>query len=221
MRYNAATLDRWRELKARELVAQQDVDNYAVASDTSQAAVVAAQANVDAFQTSVAAAQANVTANEANVRRLLDLQSFQTLRAPFAGIVTVRNVDQGTLISAGNTTATTPAFRLAQIDSLRIYVNVPQTFVPWIRPGLSTDILVREFPNRVFTADVFSTARGARSGIAHTPRRDPHAEPRRTPAARHVRGRDIQRDADQSAVPRPLHGAHHQIGSASRGARSA
>jgi len=51
-----------------------------------------------------------------------------------------------------------PAFRVAQIDSLRIFVNVPQTFVASIAPGLATDTVVREFPDHVFKASVFSTA---------------------------------------------------------------
>ena len=156
--FNGITLRRWRELRAKELVAQQDVDGYAAAYDTSRADANAARANVDALQASVSAAEANVAANEANVRRLTDLQSFQTLRAPFAGIVTVRNVDQGALISSGSAANQTPAFRIAQIDALRIYVNVPQTFVTSIAAGLSTDTVVREFPGRVFTARVFSTA---------------------------------------------------------------
>jgi RND family efflux transporter MFP subunit len=137
MRLNNVTLGRWQELKRRELVAQQDVDNFQAAFDGSRADVAAAQANL---------------------RRLADLQSYQTLRAPFAGIVTGRNVDQGTLISSGSATNAMPAFRVAQIDSLRVFVNVPQTFVSSITPGLSTDTVVRELPNRVFKASVFSTA---------------------------------------------------------------
>jgi RND family efflux transporter MFP subunit len=158
MRLNNVTLGRWQELKRRELVAQQDVDNFQAAYDGSRADVAAAQANIDALAASANAAQANVTASEANLRRLADLQSYQALRAPFAGIVTVRNVDQGSLISSGSATNATPAFRVAQIDSLRVFVNVPQTFVSSISPGLSTDTVVRELPNRVFKASVYSTA---------------------------------------------------------------
>jgi len=157
-RFNGITLERWRELKRRELVAQQDVDNFQAASDGSRADVAAARANIDALAASASAARANVVAGEANLRRLTDLQSYQTLRAPFTGIVTVRNVDQGSLISSGSAPNAMPAFRVAQIDSLRIFVNVPQTFVASIAPGLATDTLVREFPDRVFKASVFSTA---------------------------------------------------------------
>ncbi len=47
---------------------------------------------------------------------------------------------------------------MAQIDSLRIYVNVPQTFVTAITPGLGAQLVVREFPQQVFSAQVVSTA---------------------------------------------------------------
>lgn len=158
MRFNDITLARWRELKSRELVAQQDVDNFQAAADGSRADVAAARANVQALTASMNAAEANVAAAEASLRRLVEMQSYQTLRAPFAGIVTVRNVDQGSLISAGRATNAVPAFRVAQIDELRVFVNVPQTFVPSIAPGLPTDTVVRELPNRVFKARVVSTA---------------------------------------------------------------
>ena len=158
MRVDAITLARWRELKSRELVAQQDVDNFQAASDGSRADVAAAKANIEALTASANAAQANVAASDANVRRLMELQSYETLRAPFAGIVTVRNVDQGSLISAGRAPNAMPAFRVAQIDDLRVFVNVPQTAVSSITPGLPTDTVVRELPDRVFKARVFSTA---------------------------------------------------------------
>jgi len=156
--YNRTTLSRWRTLKDKELVAQQDVDDRQVLADSSQADVEAAQANVDALQASVVAADANVTANQANVQRLLDTQSFQKVRAPFPGIVTVRNVDNGALISSGSSSGNTPLFRMAQIDSLRVYVNVPQTFLTAITPGLGAQLVVREFPQHVFSAQVASTA---------------------------------------------------------------
>jgi RND family efflux transporter MFP subunit len=158
VRFNGITLARFQELRRLELVAQQDVDNFQAAFDGSRADVAAAQANIDALVASANAARANVVANDANLRRLADLQSYQTLRAPFTGIVTVRNVDEGSLISSGSAPNSMPAFRVAQIDSLRIFVNVPQTFVASIKPGLATDTAVREFPDHPFKAAVFSTA---------------------------------------------------------------
>jgi len=158
LEYNGTNLSRWRTLKERELVAQQDVDDRQVLVTTAQADVKAAQANIVALEASVAAADANVVSNQANVQRLLEMQSFQKIRAPFAGIITVRNVDNGALISSGSATSNTPLFRMAQIDSLRIYVSVPQTFVTDVKPGLTAELVVREFPQRVFPGRVVSTA---------------------------------------------------------------
>lgn len=149
--YNRTNLDRWKTMKERDLVAQQDVDDR-------QVLVRSGQADVDAARANVAAAEANVTANKANVERLVNLQAFQKVRAPFAGVITVRNVDNGALISAGSSSNTQPLFRMAQTDSLRIFVNVPQTFMASVTPGLAAEIAVREFPRRSFAAQVASVS---------------------------------------------------------------
>jgi hypothetical protein len=78
--YDGTNLSRWRTLKERELVAQQDVDDRQVLVTTAQADVRAAQANVVALEASVTAADANVMSNQANVQRLLEMQSFQKIR---------------------------------------------------------------------------------------------------------------------------------------------
>src|SRR5438309_8357731 len=106
----------------------------------------------------VDAARATVNADEANVHRLVDLQSFQKVYAPFDGVITARNVDPGSLISAGSTTGTRELFVLAQVDVLRIFVYVPQSYAPDIRAGQSADVSVRELPGRVFQGTVTRTA---------------------------------------------------------------
>jgi len=106
----------------------------------------------------VDASRAAVNADEANVHRLLELQSFQKVYAPFDGVITVRNVDPGSLISAGSTTGTRELFRLAQVDVLRIFVYVPQSCAPDIKAGQSADVSVRELPGRVFQGTVTRTA---------------------------------------------------------------
>jgi RND family efflux transporter MFP subunit len=138
-------------MKERDLVAQQDVDDR-------QVLVKSGQADVDAARANVTAAEANVAANKANVERIIYLQSFQNVRAPFTGVITVRNVDNGALISAGSSSNNQPLFRMAQTDSLRIFVNLPQTFVPMIAPGLVAEIRVHEFPQRNFSAKVTDIA---------------------------------------------------------------
>ena len=149
--YNRTNLDRWRTMKDRNLVAQQDLDDR-------QVLVKSGQADVDAARANVTAAEANVTANKANVERILFLQSFQKVRAPFSGVITVRNVDNGALIGAGSSSNNLPLFRMAQTDSLRIFVNVPQTFMAVLKPGLAVELTVREFPQRTFVAEIANIA---------------------------------------------------------------
>ena len=106
----------------------------------------------------VDAGRATVNADEANVRRLLELQSFQKVYAPFDGVITVRNVDPGSLITAGSTTGTTELFTLAQVNILRIFVFVPQSYAPDIKVDQTADVSVRELPGRVFQGTVARTA---------------------------------------------------------------
>ena len=138
------TADRWDELERRELVARQEADQQRSALAVSQATFNAAQANVQA--------------QEANVRQLEALQSFRRVTAPFDGIITARNVETGALITAGSSTTTPQLLRIARIDTLRIYANVPQAFVPSIRPGQTAQVLVQEFPQQSFVGQVERTA---------------------------------------------------------------
>ena len=160
------TADRFTRLERDELVAHQDADEKRTAlaashaaTAVSQANVAAMQANIGALEASVGAAQANVAANEANVQRLMALQSFQRVEAPFAGIITARGTDRGALITAGSGNgASPPLFRIARVENLRIFVNVPQTFVRSIAVGQEVRVLVPEYPQRPFVGKIASTA---------------------------------------------------------------
>ena len=163
--FAGASAERFIRLERMELVAHQDADEKRAAFAAARAATAATQANVDAMQAnvgaleaSVAAARANVTASEANVQRLLALQSFQKVEAPFAGIITTRGIDRGALITSGSGTGASPLFRIARVENLRIFVNVPQTFVRSIVPGQEARILVPEYPHRPFVGRIASTA---------------------------------------------------------------
>jgi RND family efflux transporter MFP subunit len=164
--FASATSDRFSRLEQAELIAHQDADEKRTAhvaaratSAAAQANVEAMQANVGALEASIGAARASVAASEANVQRLTALQSFQRLEAPFAGIITVRGIDRGALITSGSGSgASPPLFRIARIDTLRIFVNVPQTFVRSITPGQEAKVLVPEYPQRTFVGTIASTA---------------------------------------------------------------
>jgi RND family efflux transporter MFP subunit len=125
-------------------VTQLEIDQY-----TTQAATA---------QKAVDAAQATVRANQADVDRLEELTGFERVYAPFDGIITARNVDPGSLITAGSTQQTTQLFSLAQVDTLRIFVYVPQAYAFDVRVGQSADVALREQPDRVFQGRVTRTA---------------------------------------------------------------
>lgn len=117
------------------------------------------RANVEVAEATVNAARAEVGAKKAAVERLSQLQSFQHVAAPFTGVITARNVDPGALIGAGGgSNGSRELFRIAQTDTLRVFVNVPQSYVASIRIGQEAQILVREFARRKFTGKVARTA---------------------------------------------------------------
>ncbi len=151
-----ATMARYEAADAEGAVAKQAVDQSVATFRTAQAAV--------------AAAEANVQSNKANVQRLQELTSFQRIVAPFTGTVIQRNVDVGALITAGspvNNTAAAPSsvtgaanglFEVAQIDTLRVFVNVPQTYAPNLKAGLPVRVTVRGELMQPVTATVTRTA---------------------------------------------------------------
>ncbi|HEY3278594.1 MAG TPA: efflux RND transporter periplasmic adaptor subunit [Syntrophorhabdaceae bacterium] len=91
----------------------------------------------------------------AEVRRLEKLQSFTRITAPFAGAVTVRNIDTGDLIVAGSGKE---LFHLAQTGKVRVFVQVPQAMARGIRPGQTAEMTVSELPGRTFKPKVIRTA---------------------------------------------------------------
>ncbi|HXA03000.1 MAG TPA: efflux RND transporter periplasmic adaptor subunit [Cytophagaceae bacterium] len=94
-------------------------------------------------------------ANKAIVGQFEAQESFKKIKAPFAGIITARNIDIGNLISAGSTQ---PMFQLQYIDVLRIFINVPQNYVTSISPGLLTNVFFEKFPGPSVKGKVVRTA---------------------------------------------------------------
>ncbi|WP_414643034.1 efflux RND transporter periplasmic adaptor subunit [Bradyrhizobium sp.] len=96
---------------------------------------------------------AAVNSSQANVERLEALAGYKKITVPFDGIVTARNTDVGALINAGGTSSP-PMFIVSDIKKLRVYVNVPQTYVPAVKIGAKGTISVPEYPTRTFEATV-------------------------------------------------------------------
>jgi RND family efflux transporter MFP subunit len=112
------------------------------------------RATLTQAQSSLEAAKASVQVAEATVQRLTALQGFTKIYAPFAGTVTARNFDVGALTSANQTT---PLFRIADTETLRVFVNVPQSYVQSVRPGQKVTLAVRNYPGREFAGVVART----------------------------------------------------------------
>jgi RND family efflux transporter MFP subunit len=141
------TAQRWATLADQGIVPRQENDQY-------QAQYQAQTAGVQALDKAVAAQRSNVAAAEANVAALNEMQSYRVVKAPFDGVVTLRNVDVGTLVNAGNTLL----FRVGQTGTLRTYVNVPQTNASSIRVGQPALLSISSLPGRSFPGTVARTA---------------------------------------------------------------
>jgi RND family efflux transporter MFP subunit len=148
--FSKSNLERYKRLAADTLASQQDLDQKQ------------AQAQVD--EASVAVAQANSGSQRANIDRLQQLKAFARVTAPFAGRVTARMVDRGALVTAGSST---PMFKIAATDPVRVFINVPQDVAPSVRNDAPASVTVREYPSRVFDGKV-SRAAGALDPITRT-----------------------------------------------------
>jgi RND family efflux transporter MFP subunit len=131
----------------RGAVSKQDNDQY-------QAQYQAQSANVKALERAVDAAKGNIAALQAAVGRLSEMQGYLKVKAPFAGVVTTRNVDVGTLVNTGSTML----FRIAQTNLLRTYLNVPQSSASDVHVGQTATLATPELPERKFSGAVTRTA---------------------------------------------------------------
>ena len=108
---------------------------------------------IDERTADLANKKAAVNSGQANVERLEALAGYKKITVPFAGVVTSRDTDVGALINAGGGSG--PAmFVVSDITKLRVYVNVPQNYVPSIKIGAKAAITMPEYPNRTFDATV-------------------------------------------------------------------
>jgi RND family efflux transporter MFP subunit len=128
-----STVDRWEALRRKDVVSQQELDERR--SGATQAA-------------------ANLAAADANVQRLRQLQGFTRVTAPFDGVITRRNVEVGDLVDSSGKTL----FVLTQMDPLRIYVNVPQSYAQLVRAGQKVVVTQAELRGRTFSGEVARSA---------------------------------------------------------------
>jgi multidrug efflux pump subunit AcrA (membrane-fusion protein) len=154
LQLSQTTSARFTDLLKSDAVSQQDTDN--AVSDTK------------AKLTMVKSAQANVN-------RLEQLQGFEKIVAPFNGVITARNTDNGQLINSGNASTGSSTgvgnsaagtasvnsrelFHIAAIDTLRVFINVPQIYSNDVKPSTPADLTLDQFPGRKFSGKLVRNA---------------------------------------------------------------
>jgi RND family efflux transporter MFP subunit len=101
----------------------------------------------------VAVAQANIKQQEAQLQVLHQQKDYQSVVAPFDGVITQRNIDIGSLVQADATSGTF-MFTIMHTNVIRVQLYVPQEAVFGLKPGVQADIRVPELPGRVFPGSV-------------------------------------------------------------------
>jgi RND family efflux transporter MFP subunit len=130
-----STNDKWQKLWHEGVVSQLDAENTSTSQGTTEA-------NADAFA--------------ANLRFLEQEVAFKRVTAPFPGIITIRNVNVGDLITANNTNF--EMFHIQQTDPLRVYFRVPQSDTPKITVGQTFDVQIGAQSAKTYPGKVSSTS---------------------------------------------------------------
>jgi RND family efflux transporter MFP subunit len=133
-----STAERWKSLREKDAVTQQDLDER---------------------QSTYIQAQANLASAQANTARLRNLQNFNRVVAPFDGVLTSRNIDVGDLVDAGNGGVGKALFTIAQIDPLRLYVFVPQAYARQVKVGDEVTVSMAERQGGEYKGTIARTAR--------------------------------------------------------------
>jgi RND family efflux transporter MFP subunit len=131
------TADRYTGLLKQDSIAKQDVDT----------AVQNAKARAATFN-----------ASQANVKRLEQMVAYEKVYAPFAGVITARNIDVGALINAGANAPGKELFHIASNAILRVYVSVPEAYSRAAKPGVNAYLTLNEFPGRQFHGTIVRNA---------------------------------------------------------------
>ncbi|WP_019216483.1 efflux RND transporter periplasmic adaptor subunit [Legionella tunisiensis] len=131
------TAKRWLHLLKSDSVSKQETDEKVSNLKATTAIVNSAQANRD---------------------RLRDLVSYERVIAPFDGTISLRTIDIGSLINAGSGTNVFPLFHIVQSNPIRVYVQIPQTYVNNVKPNMEVSLYFTEHPGKKFPAKLYKTA---------------------------------------------------------------
>lgn len=135
--YAKSTSDRWQTMLKTQSVSAQDAQTRLADMEAKQAMLASAQANV---------------------QRLSELVGYESVRAPFDGIVTARNVDVGALVTSGGSPGLSAnageLFHVQQVNTLRIFGDVPQSDAAFVTPNTKAYLTTGQYPGKQFPARV-------------------------------------------------------------------
>ena len=131
------TADRWQGLVKTRSVSKQSTDQ---AVDNQKAS------------------DSTVNSYAANQRHYADLVGFEKIYAPFDGVITMRNTDNGWLIGGGQNTPGQELFQIGQISTLRVFVAVPEVYSRAARVGSRATLTLDEYPDQTFQGTVTRTS---------------------------------------------------------------
>jgi RND family efflux transporter MFP subunit len=145
------TRDRVAKLVEQGVFSKQQGDDSAAQLEVREAELIAARATIQA-------AEQTVHAQEAEVQRIEELSAFKLVRAPFDGIITVRNCATGNLVTPSAANGGRELYRMANYDVLRVFVAVPQANLLDVATGQAAEVLANEIGSRKFTGKVVRSA---------------------------------------------------------------
>ena len=142
--FSKTTNERWRD-SPKGVVSEQERE--------------AKKADFESAQARLYAANAQVALDRSKVDQYSALAEFKQVKAPFDGTITERNIDVGNLVTAGSASTTTPLYRMAQTDPLRIFVDVPQSAsAELMKPGVPAEIRATGALGGSFSATIARSA---------------------------------------------------------------
>jgi len=137
------TYDRWKD-SPKGVVSDQERDEKKAEYESSLAQMTSAQAKV--------------SADQANIDQLSALESYKKVTAPYDGVITSRHIDIGDLVTAGSTSSTSSLYTMAQIDEIRVFVDVPQKATAGMEVGVPAVATATQFPDKKFLGKITRTS---------------------------------------------------------------
>jgi HlyD family secretion protein len=151
--------ERYEKLFSRGVVSQKERDAVKLNHDVAKARLTEAEAilsqarsnlsRIQAARADVNVAEAQIAAARAAVSQAGILVRYAELRAPYAGVITSRNVEPGEVVTAGR-----EVLSLADLTTIELKIFVDETEIGKVRPGQRADVKVDTFPDRTFAGVV-------------------------------------------------------------------